>query len=42
METWKEGKIVTFNQQASTKFAYGMAVAMNEKDLEIRVIRQQM
>jgi len=41
MENWKEGRIITFNQQASTKFAYGMAAAMNERDLEIKVIRQQ-
>jgi hypothetical protein len=41
METWKKGRIVAFNQQASTKFAYGMTAAMNVKDLEIGVIRQQ-
>jgi hypothetical protein len=40
METWKEGK-TTFKQQASTKFAYGMATTMNERDLETWVIEQQ-
>jgi len=41
METWKERRTTTFNQQALAKFAHDMVVAMNERDFDTMVIKQQ-
>jgi hypothetical protein len=41
MQTQKKVNNGATNQQASTKFAYGMVGVMNEEDLEVGLIGQQ-
>jgi len=41
MQTHMKGRIDAFDQQALVEFADGMGGAMNEKDLETKVIGQQ-
>jgi len=41
MHTQKRGRTIATNQQPSVEFANGMGGATNEKDLETRVIKQQ-
>jgi len=41
MQTQMKGRIDAFDQQALVEFVDGMGGAMNEKDLETKVIGQQ-
>jgi hypothetical protein len=41
MKIQKRGRIDAFNQQGLVEYIDGMGGAMNEKDMETRVIRKQ-
>ncbi len=41
MQTWKRGRTDVSNSQASVEFVDGMGGAMNEEDLETRLMKQQ-
>jgi len=41
MQTWKRGRTNVSNSQASVEFVDGLGGAMNEEDLETRLMKQQ-